>query len=409
MLIDLKNLCSKWQVSVRGVKYVFLGFVLFSSFDAFAGTACIPFSYSSVDLNITPTTLSATPNNTGADVLLSQSSVRSGKSNSVSECTTLTSAYLNFDVTPCTNSCLYQRSSFNYLRNNGTSVDIFFVSVETPAARARLYNGGSSPNPVFKIVQQVNVSCPGGVLTVSIDASLGGYRVDGINRACNGAYTVTHTLSVYQTQSTPSSGTPITTIRLGADLNLGITLLDGINPSPISYRSGTISGSNNVELNFVSSKCTVTAPMSNVVLRDHDAYRLLIDNTGSYGLTRSTSFNITLTGCSRSSFNTVSFFWVFSEVDSSDNSILLNSNTGDTNNANNVGVQLIYIAPSTTQTIVRHRTPLPLELADLPIISSGTSTINFKAKTLKSSNVNSYLDIRPGAFSATATLFVEYQ
>ena len=193
MLIDLKNLRSKLQASMRGVKYAFLGFVLFSSFDTFAGFACIPFSYSSVNLEITPKTLSATPNNTGADVLLSQSSVRSGKSNSASECTTSSSAYLNFDVTPCTNSCSYQSSSFNRSRGGGTSVDIFFISVETPVARALLYNGGSSPNPVFKIVQQVNVSCPGGELTVSIDASLGGYRVDGINRACNGAYTVTHT------------------------------------------------------------------------------------------------------------------------------------------------------------------------------------------------------------------------
>ena len=407
MLIDLKNLRSKLQASMRGVKYAFLGFVLFSSFDTFAGFACIPFSYSSVDLQITPKTLSATPNNTGADVLLSQSSVRSGKSNSASECTTSSSAYLNFDVTPCANSCSYQSSSFNRSRGGGTSVDIFFISVETPVARALLYNGGSSPNPVFKIVQQVNVSCPGGELTVSIDASLGGYRVDGINRACNGAYTVTHTLSIYQTQNTPTS-TPIQTFRLGAELNLGITLLDGINASPISYRAGTISGSNNVELNFVSSKCTVTAPISNVVLRDHDAYRLLIDNTGNYGSNRATNFNIRVTGCSRSSFNTVSFFWVYSDVDSGNNSILLNSNTGP-NSAVNVGVQLIYLAPSTTQTIVRHRTSLPIERADLPAISSETGIITFRAKMLKSSNANSYLDIRPGAFSANATLFVEYQ
>jgi len=411
MLIDLKNLCSKLQVSVRGVKYVFLGLVLFNAYDAFAGDACIPFSYSSVDLIISPTTISATPNNTGADILLSQSSTQARKSTNIAECTTSSSAYLTLKVIECTNSCGYQNSSFTRISGSGNSVDIFFISVETPTIRTMLYDTAPvSSNPIFKIVQQVKVTCSGGGLSVVRDPVGGvGYRVSGINgSACNGAYTVTHTVSIYQTQFTPPLGTPTNTFVLGSDINLSIALFDGINASDISYRTGYISDSGRVKLNFVSSKCTVTAP-SNVTLRDHDAYSLWMDSTGAYSLSRSANFNLTLTGCNRTSFNTVSFFWVFSDVDSGNDSILLNSNTGNTNNADNVGVQFIYLAPSSAQTTVRHRTPLPIELADLPAISSGTGTINFKAKMVKSSNVTRYSDIRSGAFSATATLFVQYQ
>lgn len=407
MLIDFKNLCSKLQINARAFKYALLGLLWVGSCNVFAGNACAPYSYAALNLSITPTTISATPNNTGADKLLTQISAQSGNA---SECTTSSSANLRFYTMQCGASCAYSNSSgLSYISGSGQSVDIYFISTETAAARLTLYNGVSSPNPIFKIVQKINVQCPGGGLIVSSDGgNPGGYRVDGINAAaCNGLYAVRHTVSIYQTPYTPPLGTPISTITLGSNINLGIKLYDGINPTEVIDRWGQINNSGQVNLNFVSSKCTVTAPSSlNLGVLNTTG---LSEISGAYSSTRTTNFNITLSGCSGSSYNQVSFFWVFSDVDSRDDSILLNSNTSNANNANNVGVQLIYVARSGAQSNVRHRYPLPIEYSDLPSVATSSANITFKAKMVKSTNVINSSDIRPGAFSANATLFVQYQ
>ena len=371
-------------------------FIYFVHLPSYSGTACLPYSYSALTFNLQPSVLSAYGYSGGtSDRILTQSSATAGLS---ADCTTSTSAYLLFTKILCGASCIYVPTG-NASSSTGSTVTITFLEGENSATRALFYNNNNVSNsPLFKIENVITINCPNGKLLVSFDTNLQGFRVDNINDAnCNGAYTVSYRVSIYQTTApTPVAGTPTYTAKLGSPIQLGVGLYDS--NARLNYRSGVISNSENIQLNYVSTKCLLTTP-NTVSLPTQTAYELM-----SLTNIKSTNFSLSLSGCTTSNYSKISIFWVFTNPDPLDDSILLNSNTNNTNNANNVGVKIFN---SDNQAFVRHRVSMPVPLPG--ITSNGISAIKHSVTMVKSKSVTNYTDIRPGAFNTSATLYVEYQ
>ena len=380
-------------------KYVILLWLTCCQPTAIAGTACMPYSYSSVNLSLNFIN-TATVYSGAVDKILSQNTATAPlASSSSSECTTNTDAYLIFDTNSCGTTCIYTQRGAPTFNNNGTSVDIFFVDVENFATRSSFYDGvGVSGNPIFKIEKKITVACAGGGLLASPNPS-GGITVTGINgEACDGAYSVTHTVTIYQTSSTPVSGTAAKSFQLGADINLQITLMDGgVSPTQVSYRSGVISGSRQIYLGFVSSKCTVSAP-STVVLPNENN-RAIFNNSGL----RVTNFIVQINaGCS-STFNQIDLFWDYQNVDTGDPTILLNDS--GVNYAANVGVRISLVdTVMGTSTPVRNRTAVRLSRDTFNNRRIIHSVIFVKRSGVSDPNL-----ITPGVFNAQATLNIRYR
>ena len=360
---------------------------------ASAGNACIPFSYSGVYLNLN--FINTATIYSGPDKVLSQSTVNAPLSSS--ECTTNPNAYLNFSTIGCSPPCIYTPRSPTFT-NNGTSVDIFFVDTENFATRSSFYSPASAPSSsIFKIEKKITIACSGGGLLASLDPA-GGVSVSGINGpSCNGAYTVTHTVTVYQTSSTPSAGTTPRSFPLGSDLNLQITLFDGVNPTRVSYRSGIFSGSGQIYLAFVANKCTVTVP-SPVVLPNENNLDIFYNR----GL-RTTMFAVQINAGCAYTYNQMDLFWDFGRVDSGDPTILLNGS--GVNYATNVGVKILVVDSILgTSTPVTNRTAVQLTSNTFNSRNITHSVIFTKSSAVSDPNL-----ITPGTFNARATLNIRYR
>lgn len=171
----------------------------------------------------------------------------------------------------------------------------------------------------------------------------------------------------------------------------------GVSPTQVSYRSGFISGSRQIYLGFVSSKCTVSAP-STVVLPNENN-RAIFNNSGL----RATNFIVQINaGCS-STFNQIDLFWDYQNVDTGDPTILLNDS--GVNYATNVGVRISLVDTVLgTSTPVRNRTAVRLSSNTFNNRRITHSVIFVKMSSVSDPNL-----ITPGVFNAQATLNIRYR